>query len=87
MKTLLLHQYNAIMGFREIAHAMKRSIFLPLATSPTQSQTQRRRLKTHTAPAKPRREGPDDFPRAQWEEPARLGSPWLTAFIGRKPFN
>lgn len=28
MKTLLLHQSNAIKGFREIAHAMKPSIFL-----------------------------------------------------------
>lgn len=46
MKTLLLHQYNAIMGFREIAHAMKRSIFLSLAASLMQSQTQRRRLKS-----------------------------------------
>lgn len=41
----LLHQYNAIMGFREIAHAMKQSIFLSLATSQMQSETQWRRLK------------------------------------------
>lgn len=39
----LLHQYTAIMGYREIAHATRQSILLSLATSQMQSETRQRK--------------------------------------------
>lgn len=80
MKALLLHQYNAIMGFREIAHAMKQSIFLSLATScnPSGALSQNR---CHTSKTSPWRT------RCLSGTSQRLWLPWLTAFILRKPFN
>lgn len=40
MKPPLLHQYGAIMSYREIAPATRQSILLSLATSQMQSDTQ-----------------------------------------------
>lgn len=49
----VLHQYSAIMGYREIAHATRQSIFLSLATSQMTSQrhnreSQKKGTKTST---------------------------------------